>query len=115
MTDDGRGGAGGLALDSLASATFLHRLTGHGALADDAREIIVASGSDRIRFLNGIVTGNVAGTAVGAGCRATLLTVKAHVTAEMRIFPRTSSGPAAVRDSRARVANTFGGSGLRSA
>ena len=41
-----------------------------------------------MRFLHGIVSGNVAGTPVGGGCHAALLTAKAHVVAEMRIFVR---------------------------
>jgi len=53
-----------------------------------ARELIVATGADRIRFLHGIVTGNVAGTPVGGGGRSALLTPKGHVVADMRIFVR---------------------------
>jgi len=53
-----------------------------------ARELIVAIGADRIRFLHGIVTGNVAGTPVGGGGRSVLLTPKGHVVADMRIFVR---------------------------
>jgi folate-binding protein YgfZ len=69
-------------------------LTDGAALLDlgpgspEAREVIHASGADRIRFLNGIVTGSVATTPVGGGCHATLLTLKAHVVAELRIFVR---------------------------
>jgi folate-binding protein YgfZ len=53
-----------------------------------ARELIVATGADRIRFLHGIVTGNVAGTPVGGGGRSALLTPKGHIVADMRIFVR---------------------------
>jgi folate-binding protein YgfZ len=52
------------------------------------REVIVARGADRVRFLHGIVTGNVAGTPVGGGCRSTLLTPKGHVVADLLIFVR---------------------------
>ncbi len=52
------------------------------------RELIVATGADRVRFLHGIVTGDVAGTPVGGGCRSALLTPKGHVVAEMLIFVR---------------------------
>jgi folate-binding protein YgfZ len=55
-------------------------------LADPGRELVVATGADRSRFLHGIVTGDVAGTAVGAGCRSALLTPKGHVVADMRLF-----------------------------
>jgi folate-binding protein YgfZ len=50
------------------------------------RELIVATGGDRARFLHGIVTGDVAGTPVGGGCRAALLTPKGHVVADLMIF-----------------------------
>jgi len=69
-------------------------LTDGAALLDlgpgspEAREVVHASGADRVRFLNGIVTGSVATTPVGGGCHATLLTLKAHVVAELRIFVR---------------------------
>jgi folate-binding protein YgfZ len=50
------------------------------------RELIVATGADRVRFLHGIVTGDVAGTPVGGGCRSALLTLKGHVVADLMIF-----------------------------
>jgi folate-binding protein YgfZ len=53
-----------------------------------ARELIVGTGADRVRFLHGIVTGNVAGTPVGGGGRAALLTTKGHVVADLMIFTR---------------------------
>jgi folate-binding protein YgfZ len=67
-------------LDGLARDAILRPDTG--------RELIVASGADRSRFLNGIVTGNVAGTPVGSGCLSALLTPKGHVVADMRLFVR---------------------------
>jgi folate-binding protein YgfZ len=56
--------------------------------ADAGRELCVATGADRVRFLHGILTGPVAGTPVGGGCRSALLTTKGHVTADMRLFVR---------------------------
>jgi folate-binding protein YgfZ len=53
-----------------------------------ARELVVATGADRIRFLHGLVTGDVAGTPPGRGCHAVLLTPKGHIVADMRIFVR---------------------------
>ena len=53
-----------------------------------ARELVVATGADRVAFLHRVVTGNVAGTPVGGGCRAALLTLKGHVVADMLIFVR---------------------------
>ena len=52
------------------------------------RELIVATGADRVRFLHGIVTGDVAGAAIGGGCLSALLTPKGHVVADMRLFVR---------------------------
>jgi folate-binding protein YgfZ len=52
------------------------------------RELAVATGADRVRFLNGIITADVAGTAVGQGCRSALLTPKGHVVADLRLFAR---------------------------
>jgi tRNA-modifying protein YgfZ len=57
-------------------------------LVGEGRELIIATGADRVRFLNGIVTGNVGGTPVGGGCHAALLTPKGHVVSEMWIFRR---------------------------
>jgi len=56
--------------------------------AATGRELIVATGADRSRFLGGIVTGNVAGTPVGGGCLSALLTPKGHVITDMRLFVR---------------------------
>jgi folate-binding protein YgfZ len=67
-------------LDLLARDAVLRPQTG--------RELVVATGADRSRFLHGIVTGNVAGTAVGLGCPSALLTPKGHVIADMRLFVR---------------------------
>ena len=67
-------------LDVLAREAVLRPRTG--------RELIVATGADRSRFLNGIVTGNVAGTPVGGGCLSALLTPKGQVVTDMRIFVR---------------------------
>ena len=59
-----------------------------GPAAAPARELVVATGVDRIRFLHGLVTGNVAGTEPGRGCRAALLTPKGQVVSDLRIFVR---------------------------
>jgi folate-binding protein YgfZ len=57
-------------------------------LPDTGRQLCVATGADRVRFLHGIVTGDVAGTPVGGGCLSALLTTKGHVVADMRMFVR---------------------------
>ena len=69
----------------------LKLLSTGAVLADPAKDLIVATGADRSRFLHGILTGNVEGTPVGGGCHAALLTLKAHVVAELRIFVRDDS------------------------
>ena len=68
------------------SATDIGQLQ-HGAVwVDGGRQLVVATGADRSRFLHGIVTGDVAGTTVGRGCRSALLTPKGHVVADMHLF-----------------------------
>jgi folate-binding protein YgfZ len=52
------------------------------------RELAVATGADRVRFLHGVITADVAGTAVGQGCRSALLTPKGHVVADLHLFVR---------------------------
>ncbi|HVZ71688.1 MAG TPA: hypothetical protein VHJ20_04875 [Polyangia bacterium] len=52
------------------------------------RELVVARGADRVRFLHSIVTGDVAGTPVGGGARSALLTPKGHMVADLMIFAR---------------------------
>ena len=80
----------GAAADSLSGSPLDLLRIGAVRVGGDlaARELIVASGGDRIRFLHGIVTGNVAGTPVGGGARSVLLTPKGHIVADMRIFVR---------------------------
>jgi folate-binding protein YgfZ len=53
-----------------------------------AREIIRASGADRLAFLHRLLTGDVAGTPVGGGSRSLLLNLKGHIVSDLRIFPR---------------------------
>jgi folate-binding protein YgfZ len=57
-------------------------------VSSSARELAVATGADRVRFLHGVITADVAGTAVGQGCRSVLLTPKGHVVADMHLFVR---------------------------
>jgi folate-binding protein YgfZ len=52
------------------------------------RELIVATGADRVRFLHGIVTADVSGASPGQGRRSALLTPKGHVVAELHMFVR---------------------------
>src|SRR5215831_9737661 len=73
----------------MAETQDLRLLTSGAVLATGAgRELIVASGADRVRFLHGIVTADVAGIPVGGGRRSALLTPKGHVLADMWLFVR---------------------------
>jgi tRNA-modifying protein YgfZ len=61
-----------------------------GAVLHGGREheLVVARGADRVRFLNGVVTGPVASTPVFGGCRSALLTAKGHLVVDLTIFVR---------------------------
>jgi folate-binding protein YgfZ len=50
------------------------------------REVIRATGRDRIAFLHRLLTGNVVGTPVGGGSRSLLLNLKGHVVSDLRLF-----------------------------
>jgi folate-binding protein YgfZ len=52
------------------------------------KDSLAMTGADRVRFLNGVVTANIASVPVGGGAQALLLTAKAHIVAEMRVFVR---------------------------
>jgi folate-binding protein YgfZ len=52
------------------------------------RELVVATGADRVSFLHRVLTGDVAGTPELGGCRSALLTLKGHVVADLSIFVR---------------------------
>jgi folate-binding protein YgfZ len=49
------------------------------------RTIVRATGDDRVSFLQGMLTNDVAGLAPGAGCPALLLTIQGRVTADLRV------------------------------
>ena len=80
MTPEVPSGAPTATLDTLGAGAVRASL--------GARELIVATGADRVRFLHGIVTGDVAGTPVSGGGPSVLLTPKGHIVASMRIFLR---------------------------
>jgi tRNA-modifying protein YgfZ len=66
-------------LDRLAEGAVVHAA---------GRELIVATGADRARFLHGLVTGDVAGQPPGRGARAALLTPKGHVVGDLSLLVR---------------------------
>src|SRR5438552_8024093 len=49
------------------------------------RTIVRATGPDRVTFLQGMLTNDVASLAPGAGCPALLLTIQGRVTADVRV------------------------------
>jgi len=49
------------------------------------RTIVRAAGSDRVSFLQGMLTNDVRSLAPGAGCPALLLTIQGRVTADLRV------------------------------
>jgi folate-binding protein YgfZ len=59
----------------------------HGAALLDAgyRTVVRATGDDRIGFLQGMLTNDVARLGPGAGCPALLLTIQGRVTADVRV------------------------------
>lgn len=50
------------------------------------RDVLVAKGAVRQKFLNGMVTNDVLGLAPGRGCRAALLSANGHVQALLRVL-----------------------------
>src|SRR5437899_918810 len=49
------------------------------------RTVVRATGADRVGFLQGMLTNDVAALAPGAGCPALLLTIQGRVTADLRV------------------------------
>jgi folate-binding protein YgfZ len=49
------------------------------------RTVVRATGPDRVAFLQGMLTNDVAALAPGAGCAALLLTIQGRVTADLRV------------------------------
>ena len=52
------------------------------------RGVVVARGADRVSFLQGMLTNDVASLGAGAGCPALLLTIQGRVTADVRVAVR---------------------------
>jgi folate-binding protein YgfZ len=58
---------------------------------DDGRDILCATGNDRVGFLHRITSGKIAGLEVGQGSRSLLLDVRGHVLASLLVFVREQS------------------------
>lgn len=55
------------------------------------RTLVRATGEDRVSFLQGMLTNDVAGLRPGGGCPALLLTIQGRVTADVRVAALTDS------------------------
>lgn len=51
-------------------------------------DVLVGTGADRVAFLHRLLTGPIGALAAGAGCRALLLDVKGHITADLIVAVR---------------------------
>lgn len=65
-------------MSSSSSSLLLRDLSAHGK--------VLATGADRVRFLNGLFTNDVARLAPGQGCRAAMLTVKGRLVGMALIY-----------------------------
>src|SRR5262245_48801420 len=62
-------------------------LRGAAAIIDlGFRTVVRATGADRVAFLQGMLTNDVASLAPGAGCPALLLTIQGRLTADVRVL-----------------------------
>ncbi|MBW2240990.1 MAG: aminomethyltransferase family protein [Deltaproteobacteria bacterium] len=59
---------------------------GSGLFRQETRGVLEVSGSERSRWLDGMVSHDVAALGPGAGCRALLLTRQGRITADLRIL-----------------------------
>jgi len=68
------------------------------------RTLVVATGEDRVGFLQGMLTNDVAALQPGDGCPALLLTIQGRVVADVRV---AATADALVLDVDARVRDAF--------
>ena len=60
--------------------------TGSAIVEPSARGVIAVTGADRADFLQGLLTNDIAGLALGEGCYAAYLTPQGRIIADMRVF-----------------------------
>jgi folate-binding protein YgfZ len=68
-----------------AAAEFRALCTAAGLVALDHRAVLAATGEDRVEFLQGMLTNDVARLAAGDACPALLLTIQGRVTADVDV------------------------------
>jgi folate-binding protein YgfZ len=61
---------------------------GAGLFELDDRALLEVGGGDRVRWLQGQISNDVAGLAPGEGCYATVLTVKGRIIADLHVLAR---------------------------
>jgi len=64
---------------------------GAGLFANPSREVVSVAGSDRVRWLNGMITNDVAALAPGptrSGCYAVLLTAQGRIVSDLQVLLR---------------------------
>jgi aminomethyltransferase len=71
---------------SAAARTAQAVRRGAGLFAHDDRALLEVSGGDRVRWLQGQISNDVAELAPGQGCYATVLTVKGRVVADLHVL-----------------------------
>ena len=61
---------------------------GVGLFTHDDRALIEVTGGDRVRWLQGQISNDVAALEPGQGCYATVLTVKGRIIADLHVLAR---------------------------
>ena len=90
-TPNDHGGATTISDFGDARAEFGALLSGCGLYDLSGRAKIAVTGSDRVRWLNGMATNNVRDLALGQGIYAFLLNAQGHIQADLYVFQRGDS------------------------
>jgi folate-binding protein YgfZ len=77
--------------------------TSAGVVSRDDRRLIALTGADRLTYLQGLLTNDVAALAPGTGCYAALLTAQGRMIADMKVL---ETGTRALIDVHESVAST---------
>lgn len=107
----------------MTAALGVQALFARAALVGPADvQVIRATGADRIAFLHRLLSGPVAGTAVGEGCHTLLLDTKGHVVSDIELFvahdhlrltvPEGQGSPTAAALERYAIMDDYAGQSL---